>query len=150
MKKAIVYLLMFIFSHCYSIEMEEHMISKSIYLTIDDAPSQHTLAKVDYLQKNNIPAIFYCRGNAIEQYQDSVVEIIKAGFLVGNHSYSHPFFSKTPNEIFFDEILKTEKLIDECYCLAGIIRPCKVIASAIWGPRGRPTLPSAGYSRRKD
>lgn len=110
-------------------------LKKHIYLTIDDAPSSNTLTKIQYLKEHNIPAIFYCRGNAIEQYKDHVIALIHAGFLIGNHSYSHPYFSESSNEEFFDEIGKTEKLIDECYQLAGCKRPLKVIRLP-FGDRG--------------
>lgn len=40
---------------------------KRLYLTIDDAPSKHMKAKVDFLVENNIPAVFYADGDAYEQ-----------------------------------------------------------------------------------
>lgn len=100
---------------------------KSIYLTIDDAPSRNTPKIIEYLKSHNIPAIFYCRGDAIEKYRAHVIEAIEEGFLIGNHSYSHPYFSQISLEECYDEILKTEILIDECYELAQIDRPYKII-----------------------
>lgn len=110
-------------------------MQKIIYLTIDDGPSCNTKEKVEYLQKRNIPAIFYCRGSSIKKYQEHVVEAIRAGFLIGNHSYSHPYFSTISLEECYNEITETEKLIDECYALAGKIRPCKIIRLP-FGDRG--------------
>lgn len=124
---------------------------KQIYLTIDDAPSHHTKEKIRYLKENNIPAIFYCRGDAIEKYKDNVIELIREGFLIGNHSYSHPHFSSISSQQCFEQILKTEKLIDECYAIAGIIRPCKIIRLP-FGDRGagdNGRLPATHEEREK-
>ena len=100
---------------------------KAIYFTIDDSPSEHMIEKVDFLYERKIPACFFCRGELLAENKPGVVYAIKQGFAVGNHSYSHPFFSETENETFFNEILQTEKLIDECYQLAGCPRLGKFI-----------------------
>ncbi len=100
---------------------------KKVYLTIDDSPSIHMDKKVLFLKNNNIPAIFYARGECIEKYSEQVVHAIRNGFLIGNHSYSHPYFSEIPLEQCVDEIIKTEALIDQCYKTALIKRPYKVI-----------------------
>lgn len=91
------------------------MKPKNIYLTIDDSPSINTSKIVQYLKDNNMPAIFFCRGEFIETRKEDVQCMIKNGFLVGNHSYSHPYFSKIPVEQCFEELLKTEALIEQCY-----------------------------------
>lgn len=100
---------------------------KKIYLTIDDAPSLHTGKKIAYLRERDIPALFFCPGSNIEKHQNSVLELIKNGFLIGNHSYSHPHFSEIPLEECFNEVLKTEELIEKCYRLAKTERKAKVI-----------------------
>jgi peptidoglycan/xylan/chitin deacetylase (PgdA/CDA1 family) len=111
------------------------MSKASIFLTIDDSPSIHTKDKLKFLFKHKIQAIFFCRGEFIEQYPEYVEEIIKKGHLVGNHSYSHPFFSKSTLENFCNEILKTEELIEKAYEKSGIKRPLKVIRLP-FGDRG--------------
>lgn len=110
-------------------------MNKKIYLTIDDAPSKHTKKKVAFLQEHNIPAIFFCRGESMPNYKESLIFAIKNGYHLGNHSYSHPHFSKITYEQAVQEILKTEKLIDECYQLSGVKRPYKVIRFP-FGDRG--------------
>jgi len=60
---------------------------KHAYLTIDDSPSKFTKNKVDFLKKNNIKAIFYCRGEFIKGNMNAVIYAIEKGFLIGNHSY---------------------------------------------------------------
>jgi len=107
----------------------------SMYLTIDDGPSRNTPHIIQFLKSHNIPAIFYFRGDSIAKYKVNAVQAINEGFLIGNHSYSHPYFSKISLEECYEQILTTEKLIDECYQLAGKKRPRKVIRFP-FGDRG--------------
>lgn len=110
-------------------------MSLNIYLTIDDGPSQHTHEKVDYLKAQSIPAIWFARGEHIERYPDQLIYVIQNGFLVGNHSYSHPYFSHIPLDECVTEIESTEELIEQCYQKAGVQRPCKIMRFP-FGDRG--------------
>jgi peptidoglycan-N-acetylglucosamine deacetylase len=102
------------------------MLTK-IYLTIDDSPSVHMDKKVDFLIGQNISAIFYARGEYISKHPDQIIYAINNGFLIGNHSYTHPYFSEIPLAECIDEIIRTEKLIDQCYSSADRTRPCKIV-----------------------
>lgn len=108
---------------------------KSIYLTIDDAPSMHMGKKVAFLKKHSIPALFYARGEHIKKYPEQIINAINNGFLIGNHSLSHPSFSTITLQECFDEIVATEQLIDECYAQAQVRRPHKVMRFP-FGDRG--------------
>lgn len=110
------------------------MVSR-VYLTIDDAPSINMNKKIDFLTQCSIPALFFCRGEFIQMRPESVVYAIQNGFLIGNHSYSHPYFSEIPLVDCFDEITKTETLIEQCYQNADVRRPCKIIRLP-FGDRG--------------
>ncbi len=99
---------------------------KSLYLTIDDGPSKHMKEKVDYLISKNIPAIWFCLGTLIEKNPDPVVYAIKKGFIIGNHSYSHKYFSNIPIEEAKKEIRKADKIIDELYEKTKVKRPAKL------------------------
>lgn len=116
------------------------MSLQNIYLTIDDSPSIHMDKKVSFLKKHNIPAIFYARGEFIKKHPKQIINAINNGFLIGNHSYSHPYFSQIPLEKCFEEILLTETLIEDCYSQANIERPIKIIRLP-FGDRG------AGYKQ---
>lgn len=96
------------------------------YLTIDDAPSSDFLSKVSYLSEQNIPAIFFCEGRKIDERFDQVVSAIKHGFIIGNHTYSHPSLSRNPVAQVKEEIQETEELIERAYEEAGVERDLKV------------------------
>ncbi len=117
-----------------------HILSK-IYLTIDDSPSVHMDKKIDFLVSKNIPAVFYARGEYVSKHPDQIINAIDNGFLIGNHSYTHPYFSEISLEECIEEIARTEKLIDECYEAAGKLRPCKIVrfpfADRGAGPRAK-------------
>ena len=61
-------------------------------LTIDDIASSNTPALVDYLVFRGIKALMFAEGAHIEKYPDNVIYALQHGMVVGNHSYSHPFF----------------------------------------------------------
>ena len=54
-----------------------------------------------------------------------VVAAIREGFVIGNHSYSHPHFSIISVDNAREEITKTDKIIDTLYLQAGRQRPAK-------------------------
>lgn len=54
---------------------------------------------------------------------------------MGNHSYSHPYFSKISLSECAEEIFKTERLIEECYEMPHVERPVKIIRLP-FGDRG--------------
>lgn len=127
------------------------MTLPKLYLTIDDAPSSSMSKKVAFLKKHHIPAIFYVRGTFIEQHSKEVINAIHEGFLIGNHSYSHPHFSRITIKEGFEEILKAEELIDDCYLKAQTKRPHKIIRLpyADRGAGDRAALPKDDLEREK-
>lgn len=92
------------------------------YLTIDDSPSPHTDEMIDFLVDRKIPALLFCRGDFIEQNSAPIIRAIKHGFVIGNHSYSHPRFSEISFEEAVNQIEKTENLIEDTYRQADVIR----------------------------
>jgi len=98
---------------------------KIAYLTIDDGPSKTTKIKARFLLSNSIPAIWFCRGNLIEKRMAEAIYLIKKGFIIGNHSYSHPRFSNLTLKKCYDEIRATDCIIEKIYKQAGIRRDRK-------------------------
>ena len=98
---------------------------KKAYLTVDDAPSRDFAAKMEYLHHHDIPALFFCEGRLIPQREDVLCAALQHGFIIGNHSFSHPHFSDLPVEECRQEIQKTDELIQSVYRRAGVERPGK-------------------------
>lgn len=91
-------------------------------LTIDDISSKNTRAIVDYLLEKKIPAIMFAWGKRVEEYYENALYAVKNGIIVGNHSYSHPFFSQLSLEEAIEEIEKNEAILDKLYQDAGVPR----------------------------
>ena len=65
--------------------------SKQLALTYDDGPNDpHTLRLLEVLAKHNVHATFFLIGRFVQQRPDIVREVVNAGHIVGNHTWSHP------------------------------------------------------------
>lgn len=64
--------------------------SKRVWLTIDDGPSDDTLAVLDLLDAHRMQATFFLVGARAEARPDLVREIAARGHGIGNHSHTHP------------------------------------------------------------
>lgn len=91
-------------------------------LTIDDIASRNTPALVDYLTEKGIPAILFATGMNVEKYYNEALYAVKKGFIVGNHSFSHPGFSSLSMEDAIADIEKCEDVLNRLYRDAGIPR----------------------------
>lgn len=106
-----------------------------IYLTFDDGPTPEiTDWTLDLLKQFNIKATFFCLGQKVEKYPKIYQRILDEGHAVGNHSYSHPSGWKTSDADYFDDIEKSQKLIDSKF-----LRP----------PYGRITKSQAKYLKER-
>ncbi len=99
------------------------MTRKKVYLTIDDSPSSSFLEKMDYLENKEMPAVFFCIGQLMEKRESMMIDCIQRGFVVANHSYSHPHFSKISLDQAKYEIEKTDQIIENIYSKAKVSRP---------------------------
>lgn len=96
------------------------MTKRNAYLTIDDSPSPRMDDMVDSLARRNVPAVFFCRGDRLDQHFDSAVRAIQKGYVLANHSYSHPRSSTVTFDEFTAEIKRTQDIIDRAYKIAGV------------------------------
>lgn len=101
------------------------MENKKAYLTIDDAPTKDFHDKLKFLVHHNIPAIIFCIGEKILQYPETVMEAIQKGFVIGNHSMTHPHFSDLSLDNCLDQIRNNDEIIEMIYKTSGIERPAK-------------------------
>lgn len=86
---------------------------KTIYLTFDDGPTPEiTHWTLNILKEFNAKATFFCIGNNIEKHPEIFHDILKDGHTLGNHTYSHPKGWTTSSEVYVDQVLRTEEIID--------------------------------------
>lgn len=65
--------------------------SKQLALTYDDGPNDpHTLRLLDVLARHDVRATFFLIGRYVRQRPDIVRDLVKAGHVVGNHTFTHP------------------------------------------------------------
>jgi peptidoglycan/xylan/chitin deacetylase (PgdA/CDA1 family) len=65
--------------------------TKQLALTYDDGPNDpHTLRLLEVLERHNVHATFFLIGRFARQRPDIVREVVKAGHVVGNHTFTHP------------------------------------------------------------
>jgi peptidoglycan/xylan/chitin deacetylase (PgdA/CDA1 family) len=95
----------------------------SCYLTIDDSPSPHTDAMIDFLDERKIKALLFVRGDMIDKYgMNSLTRAVKHGHIIGNHSYSHSRFGNLSYDESIAEIEKADAFINEVYACANMKR----------------------------
>lgn len=65
--------------------------AKEIALTYDDGPNDpHTFHLLDVLAKHDVRATFFMIGRYAEKRPDIAQQVVKAGHVVGNHTFTHP------------------------------------------------------------
>lgn len=75
--------------------------SKQLALSYDDGPNDpHTLRLLEVLARHNVHATFFMIGRYVQRRPDIVRELIRAGHVVGNHTFTHPLLTfKTTQEL---------------------------------------------------
>lgn len=89
--------------------------NSSAYLTIDDSPSDRMDDLVSWLYDKGIPAIFYCRGDRLEENPMAAVRAVQKGFTLVNHTHSHERSSQKDLQWIIDDIRQCEFLLDRIY-----------------------------------
>jgi peptidoglycan/xylan/chitin deacetylase (PgdA/CDA1 family) len=75
--------------------------SKQLALTYDDGPNDpHTQNLMDVLARHNVHATFFLIGRYVQERPDIVRELVKAGHVIGNHTFTHPLLTfKSAREV---------------------------------------------------
>ena len=97
---------------------------EDIYLTIDDGPRPNMEKILTRLGKEN-KATFFVVGELLESQKnkDLLLKALEMGHEIGNHSYSHPEFSKISLDQSKKEIETTHELINKIYEKVGKQNP---------------------------
>jgi peptidoglycan/xylan/chitin deacetylase (PgdA/CDA1 family) len=68
--------------------------ARQIALTYDDGPNDpHTLRLLEVLAKHNVHATFFMIGRYVQQRPEIVREVVTAGHVIGNHTFTHPLLT---------------------------------------------------------
>ena len=79
------------------------------WLTIDDGPTDDTLAVLDLLERYRVKATFFVKGKLVEKHPELAKAIMERGHTIANHSHTHPsasFWCALPRQVATQ--------IDEC------------------------------------
>lgn len=84
-----------------------------VWLTIDDGPSDETIAVLDLLDAHGAKATFFLVGERAARRPDLVRELVRRGHGIGNHSATHPekwFWALGPARLR-REIAETQRVL---------------------------------------
>jgi peptidoglycan/xylan/chitin deacetylase (PgdA/CDA1 family) len=81
--------------------------------------------KLDHLLARAVPAVWFCTGTLLEARPQAAIRAIRAGHILGNHAYEHPYFSDCGLEECYRQIEKADEVIEHVYREAGVVRPAK-------------------------
>ena len=87
-------------------------VGQTCYLSFDDGPDpKHTPRLLDLLGRHAVAASFFLIGSKIEQHPGLVQRMVDEGHAIGNHSFSHPIFTRLPLREQMIEIERTDALL---------------------------------------
>ncbi|MBF7095562.1 LysM peptidoglycan-binding domain-containing protein [Alkalibacter mobilis] len=85
---------------------------KMMALTFDDGADGDSIPQVlQILKDHNVKSTFFVTGKAAEDHPTLIEDIFEAGHEIGNHSYSHPDFTKITASQIATELQKCDSLV---------------------------------------
>lgn len=85
---------------------------KVVALTFDDGSDGTNIPIIlSILSNYNIKATFFLTGKAVINHPTRIKSIVTKGHAIGNHSYSHPYFTKISTTSMKSQLTRTETLI---------------------------------------
>jgi peptidoglycan/xylan/chitin deacetylase (PgdA/CDA1 family) len=89
---------------------------KILYLTFDDGPDpESTPVLLKILGKYQVKALFFCLGEAAEEYPEIIDTIKSEGHIIGNHGYKHFDGWKTSAGEYCDSAEDAAKVTSDVY-----------------------------------
>ncbi|HEY1962716.1 MAG TPA: glycosyltransferase [Rhizomicrobium sp.] len=84
---------------------------KELALTFDDGPDPEWTPEIlNILHAEHVPATFFVIGSNAEAYPELVQQMVDEGHEVGNHTFTHPNLSETPDSVTALELNATQRL----------------------------------------
>jgi len=88
--------------------------AKTLALTYDDGPNDpHTLRMLEVLAKHGVHATFFLIGRYVQDRPDIVREVVRAGHVIGNHTFTHPNLIFTSSEQTRNQITQCRRAIED-------------------------------------
>lgn len=84
-----------------------------VTLTFDDGPSVHTERLLEIMAEKGARAIFFMLGSNVEKFPQMARQVAGAGHVIGNHSYSHVYFTRISEEEAVQQMNRTNKIIED-------------------------------------
>ncbi len=85
---------------------------KVVALTFDAGANADAVSSIlATLAKNHVPATFFLTGNFVRGFPSASKSIAAAGELIGDHSVSHPYFTKLTDAQMRDQVLTAQAQI---------------------------------------
>lgn len=112
-------------------------------LTFDSAYiNKYTFDILDILDKYDIKSTFFMTYEFMEKNPDQIMEIIKRGHEIGNHSTTHPDFNKVKDSKVVKEVMKAHNYIKD---LVGVDMCLFRFPFGSYSPRTVSLLKNMGY-----
>lgn len=87
--------------------------TKKIALTFDDGPHPlYTPKLLEGLKERQVTATFFVTGENAALYPELIEQMQEAGHIVGNHTYHHVRLSSVGEEIFLQELMETNRVLE--------------------------------------
>ncbi len=87
---------------------------KVVYFTFDNGYEQgYTDDVLNVLKEQEVPAAFFVTGHYINSAPDLVRRMNEEGHLIGNHSWSHPDFTKLSKEEIKQELDRVDEAVQK-------------------------------------
>ncbi|RYE18066.1 MAG: polysaccharide deacetylase family protein, partial [Sphingobacteriaceae bacterium] len=87
--------------------------AKTLCLTFDDGPGQHTLPIARFLFEHQIRATFFVVGKYAFHHPEILAELKSMNHIIGNHTYDHPdmpVYLSVDGDVI-DQVLRTDALL---------------------------------------
>ena len=96
------------------VEEEAEKEIRRIALTFDDGPHpSYTEELLDGLKERGVQATFFVTGEHAQLHPVIIKRMQEEGHLIGNHTYSHIQLRKGNREVFKEELIKTNEILEE-------------------------------------
>lgn len=86
--------------------------NNAVYLTFDDGPNRGLTDWIlDFLDRRNIKATFFCVGSNAREYPELLQRIHGSGHSIGNHTMNHEKNSEVEPDEYFQSIEEASKYV---------------------------------------